>query len=146
MPQLIDSDLSRRRINPWAASIATLSAALGLLLVSPNMNAETQTTACSLQVIRTLAEHLYQYQLHLRCPDNGETVHYTLEVIKEGKSGSSRNRQSGSIKLDHPQLMLGNLRLNTRADDTVTVTGSITDLQNRTLAEVTQHFAEQPGG
>lgn len=105
------------------------------------MNARNNDSSCSLQIIRTPSDNLYQYQLLLRCPPRDETVQYILEVIKEGKSGVSRNRQSGSIKLDQPQRLLGNLRINQSDGDTVTVKGTILNQHQSIIVEARQTYS-----
>ncbi|MCK0153065.1 hypothetical protein MWU49_05075 [Alcanivorax sp. S6407] len=148
MPKRINSDYRcRRKACKDAFYLISLSSVFGLFIASPVMSAQpqkNQDSACSVQIIRTPADNLYQYQLHLECPDTGETVHYSLEVSKQGKNGTSRNRQSGRIKLEHPHLMIGNLRINSGEQDEVVVKGEIQDLQHNVIAKVTRYFPDRP--
>lgn len=131
----------------WATPLIALSALIVLSIASSSMHAQTQNQAasCSLEIIRTTVDNLHQYQLHLECPETGETVHYRLEVNKQGKSGTSRNQQSGSVSLDHPQLVVGNLKINESAEDDVIVKGEILNQANQIIAGITRDYSAKAG-
>lgn len=62
-----------------------------------------------------------------------QTVFYRLEIVKDGPSGLSRNRQSGDIDLLAGETILGETAMNLSRSDALSVSLSLEDAAGKTL-------------
>ncbi|KGD65973.1 hypothetical protein Y5S_00445 [Alcanivorax nanhaiticus] len=107
------------------------------------MPAISDTPHCTLHILQDATDSLHRYQLALECKETGGHIRYELQVTRKGKSGTSQAGQSGTTMIDSDHLLLGNVKINLQAADTVLVTGMVRDADEQIIAEAFQEFSVQ---
>ncbi|MCG8391888.1 MAG: solute carrier organic anion transporter [Pseudomonadales bacterium] len=103
------------------------------------MSASAQTQPCTLTILRTTDENLHRFQLGVQCSPHKQRYRYYIDVEKSGRSGNTRSSQSGQVLIESGDMVVGDIKINIQAGDTVTVHARL-EAHDTDIATVTEHY------